>query len=76
MSLAGEGVDVVVGQVGAVVDRGRAHLDREPHARAEAELVAVHAQAEARRRAPASSTARDWSASNAPSSQKTSIQRA
>ena len=29
-----------------MVDRGGAQLDREPHARARAELVAVHAQAE------------------------------
>ncbi len=29
-----------------MVDRGGAELDREPHARARAELVAVHAQAE------------------------------
>ena len=48
MSLAGERGDVVVRQVGAVVHRRRAHLDRELDARPEAELVAVHAQAEAR----------------------------
>ena len=47
VSLAGEGGDVVVRQVGAVVDRRRPHLDRELHARPEAELVAVHAQSEA-----------------------------
>ena len=48
MSLPGERRDVVVRQIGAVVDRRRAHLDRELHARPEPELVAVHAQAEAR----------------------------
>ena len=35
-------------EVGAVVDRRRAQLDRELHAGPEPELVAVHAQAEAR----------------------------
>ena len=43
---AGQGVDIGVGEVGAVVDARRAELDRQPHARACAELVAVHAQAE------------------------------
>ena len=43
---AGERVDVGVGQVGAVVDRGGAELDRELHAGPGAELVAVDAEAE------------------------------
>ena len=42
----GQGVDVGSAQVGAVVDAGRAELDREPHARARTQLVAVHAQPE------------------------------
>ena len=42
---------VLVREVGAVVHRRRAHLDRELHPRPEAELIAVHAQAEARRAA-------------------------
>ena len=49
VSLAASAVDIVVGEVGAVV-RGRgALLDREPGARAGAELVRVDPQAEPRR---------------------------
>ena len=57
-----------------MVGRRGADLDRELHTRSGAELVGVHPQPETRG-APASSTARDWSRSNAPSSQNTSIQR-
>ena len=46
VSLAGERLDVVVREIRAVVDRRGLQLDREPHARPEPELVAVHAQAE------------------------------
>ena len=45
---AGERLDVGVGEVGAVVDAGRAELDRELDARALAQLVAVHAQLQPR----------------------------
>ena len=71
----GQRLDVGVVEVGAVVHRCRAHLHREPDPGTGAELVSVHPQAEARRTRPASRTARDCSASKAPSSQKTSIQR-
>ena len=47
VSLAGQRLDVVVVEVGAVVDRGGAQLDREPHPGPRAELVAVHPQPEA-----------------------------
>ena len=76
---AGERVDVGRGEVGAVVDARRAEFDRELHARAGRELVAVHAQPEAGALAPAFSTARASSASNAcalAGSQNTSIHRA
>ena len=45
---AGERLDVVVVEIGAVVDGGRIHLDREPRAGPGPELVAVHAEAESR----------------------------
>ena len=67
-----------VGEVGAVVDAGRAELDRELDAGAVAELVAVDPQPEPRAR-PASSTARASSSVKACAecgSQKTSTQRA
>ena len=47
----GQRVDVGVGEVGAVVDAGRAELDGEPHARARAELVGVQPRPPARARA-------------------------
>ena len=43
---SGERRDVVVGEIGAVVDRCGADLDRELHAWARAELIAVHPQSE------------------------------
>ena len=46
VSLAGQRVDVVVGQVRAVVGRGAPQLDGELHARAGPELVGVQPQAE------------------------------
>ena len=50
VSRAGERGDVVVVEVRAVVDGCRAQRDREPHALAEPELVAVHARQEPVRR--------------------------
>ena len=44
MSETGQRVDVASGQVGAVIDRRRAGVDRDPHARARPKLVAVHPQ--------------------------------
>ena len=43
----GQGLDVVVGQVGAVVHRGAAHLHPELHTRPVSELVGVEPQAQA-----------------------------
>ena len=68
-------VDVVVVEVGAVVDRDQAELGGEPDAGAGAELVGVQPAAQPGA-APAARTARAWSTSKAPRSQKTSIQRA
>ncbi len=73
---AGQGGEIVVAQIGAVVGRRRPHLDGQLDPGPGSELVGVHPQAEARAGGPASSTARDWSTSNAPRSQNTSIHRA
>ena len=48
---AGQRLDVGVVEVGAVIDRGGSHLDRQPDAGSGAELVAMHPQAEPGRRA-------------------------
>ena len=76
---AGQRVDVGVGEVGAVVDARRAELDRELHAGAGRELVAVHAQPEPGGPAGRAASARASSPSKAcglAGSQNTSIHRA
>ena len=73
---AGQGGDVVVVEVGAVIDGCRAQRDREPHALAGAELVAVHPRQQAVRDAGRRGSRRVSSGVKAPRSQNTSIQRA
>ena len=59
-----------------MVDRGQAELRGEQDARARAELAGVQPALAARAPRRRSSTARAWSTSKAPSSQKASTQRA
>ena len=70
-----ERIDVVVGGIGAVVHRRRAQLDREPDARAGAELAGVQPRVEPGGRARREDV-RASSTSKAPRSQNTSIHRA
>ncbi len=71
-----EGVDVRVVEVGAVVDGDQPELGGQPDARPGAELVGVQPAAQPGGRAGRRGSARAWSSSKAPRSQKTSIQRA